>query len=72
MFAPWKFANLNSIESSSSNPFLYFSLVPTYFLSGGGVKGMLQASAGLGGFEQCKNNFGSALFHHLPLSEVCF
>lgn len=30
---------------------------------------MLQAAAG---FEQCENNFGSTLFHHLLLSEVCF
>lgn len=33
---------------------------------------MLQAAAGLAGSEEYENNFGSALFHHLPLSEVCF
>lgn len=67
-FAPWKFAIHNDIESSSSNPFLYF-LWSLLAFSRGRVRGMLQAAAG---FEQCENNFGSALFHHLLLSEVCF
>lgn len=36
------------------------------------MRGTLQAAAGLAGSEESDNNFGSAPFHHLPLSEVCF
>lgn len=36
------------------------------------VRGLLQAAAGLADSEECENNLGSALFHHLLLSEVCF
>lgn len=36
------------------------------------VRGLLQAAAGLADSEERENNLGSALFHHLLLSEVCF